>query len=241
MYENLKKLRLDHGLKQAEFGELFGLAKSTYQGYESGDRQADPAFWTAVADHFKVSTDFLLGQTDDRTGTKYGAKSDLDKKYEALDEQSKKLVDLVMEFEAERFAREVLTPPLREMRTIPLFCAAAGPGEPVAQSPFEEYEIPEWKKADFAVKISGDSMEPELRDGDVVLCLKRRPDDGELAVIMVNGFLLVKQYITDGINIYLRSLNRKRKNLDVDIWASGNDTVVGYGTVIHKRLPLVIE
>ena len=89
------------------------------------------------------------------------------------------------------------------------------------------------------MKISGDSMEPYLHDGEVVLCKRKRPEIGDLAVIMVNGFLVVKQYITDGLNIYLRSMNRNRKDLDVDIWSSGNDTVVGYGTVILKKLPLV--
>ena len=96
--------------------------------------------------------------------------------------------------------------------------------------------------AQFAVRISGDSMEPELHDGEVVLCVRRRAQIGELAVIMVNGFLYVKQYIADSFgNIYLRSLNRQRKDLDVDIMASGNDTVTGYGVVIHRHVPLVRE
>ena len=126
-------------------------------------------------------------------------------------------------------------------KTVPLFgtAAAAGPGEFDTGLPFEEYSVPASSRADFAVRVSGDSMEPYLHDGEVVLCKRKRPEIGELAVIMVNGFLVVKQYITDGLNIYLRSMNRNRKDLDVDIWSSGNDTVVGYGTVIFKKLPLV--
>ena len=95
------------------------------------------------------------------------------------------------------------------------------------------------RKAKYAVKVSGDSMEPHLHDGDIALCVRRRPEIGELCVIMVNGLIYVKQYITDGMNMYLRSLNRERKDCDVDVWASGNDTVTAYGTVIFKKLPLV--
>ena len=165
--------------------------------------------------------------------------SPLEAKYEALDPHSRKVVDAVMELEAERFAREITIPEKPKTRVIPLFIAAAGPGEPV-NGIFEEHEIPYEKKGEFAVKVSGDSMEPELKDGEIVLCMKRPPKNGELGVIMVNGSLLVKQVITAGGDIYLRSLNRARKNLDVDLFESGNDTVACYGTVIHRHVPLVM-
>lgn len=157
-------------------------------------------------------------------------------KIKSLDARGRRVVDAVIEVES---GEKVVPLPKRETKIIPLFVAAAGPGEPVADEGFDDYEVDADSDANFAVKISGDSMEPYLHDGEVVLCKRKRPEIGELAVIMVNGFLVVKQYITDGLNIYLRSLNRNRKDLDVDIWSSGNDTVVGYGTVIFKKLPLV--
>lgn len=148
-------------------------------------------------------------------------------KFRALDEPGKLAIEAALDGE-------------RKLKVIPLFVAAAGPGEPIDGEPLDDYEVDADSVAQFAVRISGDSMEPELHDGEVVLCERRRPQVGELAVIMVNGFLLVKQYIADNYgNIYLRSLNRARKDCDCDIWASGNDTVTGYGTVIYKRLELV--
>ena len=114
----------------------------------------------------------------------------------------------------------------------------AGPGEPDTGEPWTDYAVPADSRAEFAVRITGDSMEPELHDGEIALCVKRRPEQGELAVLMVNGSLLCKQFITDRKNIYLRSLNRARKDGDCDIWASGNDTVRCYGTVLHRSVPL---
>lgn len=157
-------------------------------------------------------------------------------KIKSLDARGRRVVDAVIEVES---GEKVVPLPKRETKIIPLFVAAAGPGEPAPDEGFGDYEVDADSDANFAVKISGDSMEPYLHDGEVVLCKRKRPEIGELAVIMVNGFLVVKQYITDGLNIYLRSMNRNRKDLDVDIWSSGNDTVVGYGTVIFKKLPLV--
>ena len=154
-----------------------------------------------------------------------------------LDAHGRELVKAIIGVELKREEPKIV-----EVKVIPLFAAAAGPGEPIDGEPLDEYEVPADSDAQFAVRISGDSMEPELHDGEIVLCKRKRPLVGDIAVINVNGFMLVKQYIEDGYgNIYLRSINRARKALDVDIMASGNDTAVGYGTVIHPKIPLVSE
>lgn len=228
----LKELREKRGMNMREVAAALGYKYMTYVNYEKGDRQLYPDQLIKIADFYEVSIDYLLGR-DDRTVV---IRSPLDEKYEALDERGRKVVDAVIEVES---GPKIVELPKRETKIIPLFVAAAGPGEPVPDDGFDDYEVDADSVANFAVKISGDSMEPYLHDGEVVLCKRKRPEIGELAVIMVNGFLVVKQYITDGLNIYLRSLNRNRKDLDVDIWSSGNDTVVGYGTVIFKKLPLV--
>ena len=243
MWKNLKALRETQKMKQDEFGASIGIKKTTYQGYESGVNDPPAAFWIAVSDRYRVSTDYLLGQTNDPHGTKYPAEvSPLEAKYNALDAHSRRVVDAVIDVEAGRF-RRVVVEPAQLVKKIPLFptSAAAGAGEPDTGLPFEDYTVPEDSKAEFAVRITGDSMEPELHNGDIALCVKRPPEVGEIVVVMVNGFLLVKQFITDGKNLYLRSINRKRRDCDLDVWASGNDTVRLYGTVIHKKIPLVDE
>lgn len=246
MYEHLKQLRESTGLNQKDFGESVGVKKATYSNYETGKTQPGSDFWIAVADKYDVSIDWLMGFTDDPKRSKFATPSTLDRKYAALDAHGRRVVDLVIGAEAERVeaqkaaVEETPQEPPR-VKIVPLFPAAAGPGEPVDGSVFDSYELPADSPADFAVRISGDSMAPEFQDGEIVLCVKRYPEIGEIAAVMVNGFLLVKQFITDSANIYLRSLNRQRKNLDVDIWASGSDTVKCYGTVIHKKIPLVME
>lgn len=236
---NLKALREAAGLQQKEFCADFGVKPTTYNNYERGLTEPPVSFWLAVADRYRVSIDYLMGHTDDPHRTKYAARSKVEADYYGLDDHGRRVVDAVMQIEAERTeAAPVIE--LRRQKAIPLFAAAAGPGEPPSQDGLDEYEVDAESRAQFAVRISGDSMEPELRDGDVVLCERKRPEIGELAVMMVNGFLLVKQYIEDGYgNMYLRSLNRARADLDVDILASGDDTVTPYGRVIGRKPPLV--
>lgn len=241
---NLKALREWLGFEQQkDFARELGLPANTYGNYENGVREPKAEFWLMLADRYGVTVDYLIGLSDDPHTAKHGGRSRLDEKYYRLDDTGRKLVDAVLAIEGERFAeKHHLVEVKKPTKLIPLFPAAAGPGEPVDGSAFDEYEVEAESPAQFAVKISGDSMEPELYDGQIVLCKRKKPEIGEIGVIMVNGFLLVKQYIEDSFgNMYLRSLNRARKDLDVDIWRSGNDTAVGYGTVIHRKIPLVKE
>ena len=47
MYQHLKELRESLGMTQAEFGKSVGIAKSTYNNYETGIREPKSDFWIA--------------------------------------------------------------------------------------------------------------------------------------------------------------------------------------------------
>lgn len=232
----IRRLRKAKGLTQKELANLLGVTESAVNQYENGKRRPKYEILLRLGEVLECPVAEITGEKELEDLGFTALERVIIQKYRTLDEYGKRAVEAVLDVEASRGAEIV---PVKETKIIPLFAAAAGAGEPVSQEGFDDYEVEADSKAQFAVKISGDSMEPEFHDGDIVLCRRKRPEIGEVAVIMVNGFLLVKQYITDGVNIYLRSLNRARKDLDVDLWATGNDTVIGYGTVMHKKLPLV--
>lgn len=53
----------------------------------------------------------------------------------------------------------------------------------------------EYSNADYAVKISGKSMEPTIKDGSIVFCQKvDELDDGEIGIFIVNGDVMCKRY-----------------------------------------------
>ena len=234
--EFIKKYREEHDLSQRAFGRLCGMSVqyvcNLERGLNNDGKKLSPtmATYAKVARGMGMSEAELLLSVDDTVDVNPQLSNReilLVHKFRGLDEDGKRAVEA-----AAAGAKDA------KRKVIPLFAAAAGHGEP-ARDDFDKYEVEETSPAQFAVKISGDSMEPELHDGDIVLCRRKKPEIGELAVIMVNGFLYVKQYIEAYGNIYLRSLNRTRKDCDVDILRTGNDTVTGYGTVIFKRVPLV--
>ena len=60
--ERLKLLRVERGLRQADIAKLVNVHQVTYQGWEKGKSQPDIDKIIAIADYYKVSTDYLLGR-----------------------------------------------------------------------------------------------------------------------------------------------------------------------------------
>ena len=131
---------------------------------------------------------------------------------------------------------------VRHGRIIPLIgtAFAAGPAEPESDVQLGTYTVPENSKADFAIRITGNSMEPYLPDESIQLCVKKLPENGEVGVFVLNGEFLVKQCCIDVVgNLYLFSLNRNCASSDRAVYASGDERVLPLGTVIlPKKYPL---
>jgi transcriptional regulator with XRE-family HTH domain len=62
--ERLKKLRIDKKLTQEQLGEKINVTKVSISGYENGNRSPDTETLQRLANYFNVSTDYLLGRTD---------------------------------------------------------------------------------------------------------------------------------------------------------------------------------
>lgn len=67
--ENLKKSRLNSGMKVDEIASSLGVSQQTYYNYESGNREPSIENIVVLAKLFGVSADYLFGLTDD-TGTR---------------------------------------------------------------------------------------------------------------------------------------------------------------------------
>lgn len=60
----LKKLRNSIKLTQEELGKEVNVTKVSISGYENGNRSPDTETLQKIADFFDVSTDYLLGRSD---------------------------------------------------------------------------------------------------------------------------------------------------------------------------------
>lgn len=60
----IKELRKSKNLTQTEFGQIFGIVKSTVSLYESGKSTPNDEIKKKICEYFNVSFDYLLGRTD---------------------------------------------------------------------------------------------------------------------------------------------------------------------------------
>lgn len=63
----LYDLREDHDLKQKAVAEYLEIQPNVYRRYEKGIRNVPVEILVKLADLYEVSTDYLLGRTDDPT------------------------------------------------------------------------------------------------------------------------------------------------------------------------------
>ena len=61
----LRDLRDDHDKTQQEIADVLNMHRSVYRRYESGEREIPVWAVIKLADYYRVSTDYLLGLTDD--------------------------------------------------------------------------------------------------------------------------------------------------------------------------------
>lgn len=63
----LKVSRKTIGKTQKDLAQYLGISERGYQNYEMGAREPNLEVLTKLADYFNVSTDYLLGRSDDPT------------------------------------------------------------------------------------------------------------------------------------------------------------------------------
>ncbi len=64
----LKELRTEKGLTQGELAKCLGISQDSISLWEKGKRVPDTQYVIQFADFFNVSTDYLLGRTDELGG-----------------------------------------------------------------------------------------------------------------------------------------------------------------------------
>lgn len=83
----------------------------------------------------------------------------------------------------------------------------------------------------FALVVSGDSMEPEFRDGDIITVdPDRQPVSGSYVVVKNGHEATFKQFVRDGASVFLKPLNDRYPIRDM----TGIDFRV-VGVVVEKR------
>ena len=71
--ERLQMLRKERNKRQVDIAELIGVTQAHYQRVEKGKINSPTLTLCVLADYFEVSTDYLLGRTEERQAVEGGA------------------------------------------------------------------------------------------------------------------------------------------------------------------------
>lgn len=233
--DRLKEARLTKGLTQEQIAEKIGVAKSTFTGYEKGNSEPNMLTVSKIMKELQVDANYLY---QDEMGSNYPMKVSYDEyqhieKYRNLDSHGKEMIDFALEKEWERSIKEKETTSKVATTTRILSyyyrLASAGTGQILFDMPptkrIEIPDIPEYRKADYAIGVNGDSMEPVYHDGDMLLVeMSDEIRVGEIGIFSLNGECYVKK-LGKG---ELISLNPKYDNIPL------NETAKCMGRVIEK-------
>ena len=228
--ERLRTLRREKNLSKRELVSLLPINYSTYANYESGFREPNSEVLQMLARHFNVSIDYLMGMTENRrkadeVAILTNAEHDHITLYRQLDAHGKSLIDVVMGKELERVnflganAQGSSKHADNQWVTLNVYHqqSSVGLGSYLTDDSDLDYEVmrfvatPVSQKADFCVKVRGDSMEPKICDGDIVFVKaapKVEPDN--VGLFIYDGEAYCKRLRIDNKKsvIFLESLNK---------------------------------
>ncbi len=63
-YPRLRELRAAAGYSQTEIADILGMQQNQYSRYERGERELPMHLFIALAEHYQVSLDYMVGLCD---------------------------------------------------------------------------------------------------------------------------------------------------------------------------------
>lgn len=155
----VKELRKLNNISQQKLASMLNVHQTAISQWETGRTSPDIQTANTMAKLFNVTLDYLLG--------------------------------------SEVSTKSTPTSPKSRATRIPVYgCVAAGiPIEAIDN--FDSTDPDDWEEIDehmskdgdyFALRIKGDSMEPKMSSGDVVI-VRKQPDveNGDVAIVCING------------------------------------------------------
>lgn len=246
--EKIKAARKAQKLTQKQLAEKIGAAHNSVSDWENDKNKPDPDTIELLCGVLNITPNYLLAvSTDDFSP----AEKLLIKKYRDLDNLGREHVDALLDWESDR-VKEIheltgqilslktasrtiidIQPRLDEnKRSVKYFrSASAGSGIFILGNEVVEQitipDTPENRKVDYAIKVSGESMEPDYYDGDIALVSQNTElNYGDVGIFIIDNSAFIKEYG----KTELISRNPDSDNIQI----SEFDNIVCMGKVVGK-------
>ena len=235
----IKEFRDQRGLTQKELADLIEMGNTTIANYEKGFRTPKKNTLFKIANALNVTIDDLfpiLKQSDnsiiesveeilsqlDPEPYQRNVLTCAERQLEEQKQSKKKLAE-VHEVSIQYFAYNYYDQPV-----------SAGTGQYLNEVQIETIQLPVKVDADFVCPIYGDSMEPDYKSGDYVFVkLTVELPSGTVGVFDYEGEAYIKQLIIEKDKAYLRSFNKKYK--DIPINSDSDFRIIGKVVDVYRE------
>ena len=207
----IKKVRYSQNARQKSFAELLGCSNSYLSDIEKGRTKPSLELLISITYNTKCDLNWLI--TGKGSMVKQKIISDHKQKYTSE-------VDI---------SNKIPVRPIPVLNTVPA-------GYP--ETPFDDY-VKEWVlipiKIDddnaFALQVSGNSMEPIIKNGDYVIISPNSDiDSGDIGAFRINEKVTIKKILVEDDKTYLLSENSKYPPI---ILGEG-DELISIGRVVYQ-------
>mgnify|MGYP004458536819 CR=1 FL=1 len=222
-----KSLRTGYGFTQDTLAEAYAkkfqqkMLKSSISQYENGKQLPEVPYLINWAFFFNVTLDYLLGLSDVKVEHFILSIKDLEKVLKKLSYNDKKI--------AKQYLDELYNNIYSTHNSNIKILGQTAAGKPIeygdsyAQDIDDISNIPQ--NADYALVVNGDSMEPDIKNGQIIY-VKECPDveNGAIAIVEVDGAVTCKKVYKWNDHIELQSLNTAYEPI---IITAGNFRILG--------------
>ncbi len=246
----IKERMLELGYTQLELSKRSGVPQNTLSRYINGISTPKVEYLKNIADTLGVGIDFFnvpVEQIDPRLDTTSSI---------VKNEIAQKIDKVVSKLDPEPYQRNVLTCAERQLEeqkqakkrlaevhevSVQYFAynyydqpVSAGTGQYLNEVQIETIQLPVKVDADFVCPIYGDSMEPDYKSGDYVFVkLTVELPSGTVGVFDYEGEAYIKQLIIEKDKAYLRSFNKKYK--DIPINSDSDFRIIGKVVDVYRE------
>ncbi|MBM7641747.1 LexA family transcriptional regulator [Streptococcus loxodontisalivarius] len=228
----ISKEKEAQGMSLSELARQVGMAKSAVSAYLNGNRDFPLNRAQDFADALSIDCHFLLGMENNQ------ATETLTKLYQQLEEdRQEKVLDLVQK-EFQRQLSQENQEPVYTVKAVTKL--AAGLGYAFNDYDYQTVQVSqEPPRYDLASIVSGDSMYPDYRNGDIVYLVDKGFSryDGEVCAVAVNDKTFLKKVYLEKEQLRLVSINPDYDDIIIPFPPNEDDhirifTVIGRDSTI---------
>ena len=155
--ERIKEIRKEHNLTLDQLGEIAGASKQFLSQVENGKKEPGKDTLRNICDHFNIDMDYIIGRSDVKNALNFEG-----------------IYSKGVEHGRSEAIKEIKTlNVLSNVVSIPIYSAlSCGTGTWVDEMPEDYVSVPEsmmFHGKAFANFAEGDSMEPKIRNGDLLI------------------------------------------------------------------------